>query len=91
MGLGDAVSFLLTVFQFLVVARWILSLVGADPYNPIVHAVAALTEPFLGWLRRRLPFLALGAWDLSPMAAILICIFLQRSAVGGLWLLAARF
>lgn len=79
MLLGDALSFLLNAFQILVVARWVLTLVGADPYNPIVHVVAALTEPFLGWLRRRLPFLSLGNWDLSPMAAILICVFLQRA------------
>jgi YggT family protein len=91
MGLGDALSFLLYAFQFLVMARWILWLVGADPYNPIVHVVAALTEPALDWLRRRLPFLAMGSWDLSPMAAVLICVFLQHVVVGWVWQLAAGF
>jgi uncharacterized protein YggT (Ycf19 family) len=91
MGLGDVLQVLLTLFQILVGARWVLWLVGADPYNPLVRAVAALTEPVLGWLRLRLPFLAVGSWDLSPMAAILICVFLNAWVVNQLWQLAARF
>jgi uncharacterized protein YggT (Ycf19 family) len=91
MMLGDALNFLIYAFQILVFVRWVLWLVGADPYNAIVHVVATLTEPALGWLRRRLPFLALGSWDLSPMAAILICMFLQHFVVGWIWQLAARF
>ena len=83
LGLGDVLTFLLKAFQILVVVQWVFRLVGADPGNPIVRAVAALTEPLLGWLRRRLPFLKLGQWDLSPMAAILICIFLNRVLVQG--------
>ena len=91
MGLGDAIQVLVDIFQILVLVRWVFWLVGADAANPIVHAVAALTEPFLGWLRRRLPFLAVGSWDLSPLAAILICTFLNTYLVQQVWLLAARF
>lgn len=91
LGLGDLVSFLLNAFQILVVVQWVFWLVGADPTNPIVRSVSALVEPALGWLRLRLPFLVLGRWDLSPMAAILICMFLNKVLVQGLWLLAARF
>jgi YggT family protein len=89
--LGGALGFLLKAFQILVVVQWVFWLVGADPYNPIVRAVSALTEPMLGWLRRRLPFLAVGTWDLSPMAAIFICYFLDRVLVVALVDLAARF
>jgi YggT family protein len=81
LGLGDVIAFLLKAFQILVVVQCVFSLVGADPGNPIVRTVAALTEPLLGWLRRRLPFLKLGQWDLSPMAAFLICVFLNRVLV----------
>jgi uncharacterized protein YggT (Ycf19 family) len=84
LGLGDVIAFLLKAFQILVVVQWVFRLVGADPVNPIVRAVSALTEPALAWLRRRLPFLTPGQWDLSPMAAILICIFLNRVLVQGL-------
>ena len=91
LGLAAVLSFLLKAFQVLVVVQWVFWLVGADPDNPIVRAVAALCDPALGWLRRRLPFLALGRWDLSPMAAILICVFLDYVLVGRLRLLAAGF
>jgi YggT family protein len=91
LGLGHLASFLFNAFQILVVVQWVFWLVGADPHNPIVRAVSALTEPALGWLRRRLPFLSVGQWDLSPMAAILICMFLDRAVAEGLGMLAARF
>lgn len=78
---AGALSFLLAAFQILVIAQWVLWLVGADPDNPIVRAVTALTKPALDWLRRRLPFLVLGGWDLSPLAAILICVFLDHTLV----------
>ena len=84
LGLGDAIAFLLKAFEILVVVQCVFRLVGADPGNPIVRAVAALTEPTLAWLRRRLPFLNVGQWDLSPMAAFLICVFLNRILVQGL-------
>jgi uncharacterized protein YggT (Ycf19 family) len=32
-----------------------------------------------------------GAWDLTPLAAILICVFLNRALVGNLHQLAGRF
>jgi uncharacterized protein YggT (Ycf19 family) len=84
LGLGDVLGFLLKAFQILVVVQWVFWLVEADPGNPIVRAVAALVTPPLAWLRLRLPFLKLGQWDLSPMAAILICVFLNRFLVQGL-------
>ncbi len=87
--LAGTLDFLLDAFQVLVVAQWILSLVDADPGNPLVRAVDALCGPPLGWLRRRLPFLAMGGWDFSPVAAFLVCGFLKDWAVGRVLLGAA--
>jgi uncharacterized protein YggT (Ycf19 family) len=91
MALGDAVSTLLYIYEILLLVQWVLGLVGADPYNPLVRAVAALTEPLLGWLRLRLPFLVWRGWDFSYVAAWLVCQFLNWAVVGQLWRLAARF
>ncbi len=89
LGLADVIDVVLRAVQFLIFVAAILSWVGADPYNGIVRGIRAMTEPILGWLRRRLPFLIQGGLDLSPLAALLICIFLQKALVYNLRVLAA--
>jgi uncharacterized protein YggT (Ycf19 family) len=91
LGLADVIDWLLWAVQILVFLYWVLALVGADPYNPIVAGVRRLAEPMLGWLRRRLPFLVQGQWDLSPVALFLICLFLNKALVFNLRLYAGRF
>lgn len=91
LGLADVVQWLLWAAKILVFIHWILWLVGADPYNPIVKGIRGLVDPVLDWLRRRLPFLVQGGWDLTPLALILICLFLDKALVLNLRLLAARF
>jgi uncharacterized protein YggT (Ycf19 family) len=91
LGLADVISWLLWAVQILVFVNWVLWLVGADPYNPIVRGVSSLVEPMLRWLRQRLPFLVQGNWDLSPLAVLLICIFLEKALVLNLRLWAGRF
>ncbi|HXB98690.1 MAG TPA: YggT family protein [bacterium] len=90
-GLADVLGYLIQAAQILVLAYWILSLVGADPGNPIVAFVRAVVEPPAAWLRRRLPFLVVGAWDLSLFAIVLILIFLNRALVDNVRLAATRF
>ena len=91
LGLADVLGIVLYGFQVVVFIHWVLWLVGADPYNPIVRAIRSLVDPVLNWLRSRLPFLVRGAWDLTPLAAVLICVFLNRALVGNLVRLAGRF
>jgi uncharacterized protein YggT (Ycf19 family) len=91
LGLADVLGIVIYGFQILVFIHWILWLVGADPYNPIVRLIRGLVDPVLAWLRARLPFLVQGAWDLTPLAAILICVFLNRALVVNLHQLAGRF
>ena len=91
LGLADVFGYIFYGFQLLVFIHWVLWLVGADPSNPIVHGVWALVDPVLNWLRRRLPFLVQGQWDLTPLAAILICIFLNKAVVVNLVVLASKF
>lgn len=81
LGIADVVEWLLWAYRVLILAATILSWVQADPFNPIVRAVRALTAPVFDWLRRRLPFLVQGGLDLSPLAAFLITLFLDKALV----------
>jgi YggT family protein len=58
----------------------VLSWVNPDPYNPIVRAIYAITEPVLSFLRRKFPLMA-GSIDFSPIVVVLAIVFLQRFVV----------
>ena len=49
--------------------RIILSWISPQTYNPIVHLLRGITEPFLAPARRLLP--AMGGLDLSPVLVVL--------------------
>ena len=79
----------LTIYMWLIVARAILSWVNPDPYNPIVRFLYNVTEPVLGWVRRRVP-IVFGGLDLSPILVLLAIVFLQKFLVASLMDLAYR-
>ena len=59
-----------------VVVRALLSWVITDPRNQLVSALDQITEPILAPLRRVVP--RMGAFDLTPMVAILILYVIQQ-------------
>ena len=77
----------LTIYMWLIIGRALLSWVNPDPYNPIVRFLYSVTEPVLGWVRRRVPMI-FGGLDLSPLLVLLAIVFLQRFLVSTLWDLA---
>ncbi len=79
----------LTFYMWLIIARAILSWVNPDPYNPIVRFLYNVTEPVLGWVRRRVP-IVYGGLDLSPLLVLVAIIFLQRFVVTTIYDLASR-
>ena len=79
----------LTIYMWLIMARAILSWVNPDPYNPIVRFLYNVTEPVLGWVRRRVP-IVFGGLDLSPILVLLAIVFLQKFLVASLMDLAYR-
>jgi YggT family protein len=81
LGIADVLEWLLWAFRALIFVAAILSWVQADPFNPIVRAVRAMTLPVFDWLRQRLPFLVQGGIDFSPLAAFLITLFLDKALV----------
>jgi len=54
-GLAQVLSFALTVYWWVLIARAVVSWVSADPRNPIVSFLYSATEPPLRLIRRRLP------------------------------------
>jgi YggT family protein len=76
-------------YMWVLIIRALLSWVNPDPYNRIVRALYAITEPVLSFLRRKFPLMA-GSIDFSPIVAILVIVFLQRFVVRTLIDLASR-
>ena len=61
---------LLQVYQFILVARVLMSWIpNLDPNNPIARVLYQLTEPVLAPIRSALP--PLGGVDLSPLVVFL--------------------
>jgi len=69
LALADLIDFVLLLYIVLILARVVISFVGADSYHPIVPLTMQLTEPVLKPIRRVLP--AVSGIDFSPMVALL--------------------
>jgi YggT family protein len=79
----------LTIYMWVIIARALVSWVNPDPYNPIVRFLYNVTEPVLGWVRRRVP-IVIGGLDLSPILVLLVIIFLQQFLVASIFDFAYR-
>jgi YggT family protein len=88
-ALAEILSLALNIYMWLIIARALLTWVNPDPYNPIVRFLYNVTEPVLGWVRRRVP-LIFGGLDLSPLLVLVAVVFLQRFLVATLWDLARQ-
>jgi YggT family protein len=88
-ALATILDLALTVYMWVIIARALLSWVNPDPYNPIVRMLYNVTEPVLGWIRRRVP-VVFGGLDLAPLLVLLAIVFLQRFLVSTLFDLARR-
>ena len=74
--LVSVVAYLVQFLAFAVFARSIISWFPIDKDGPIVHALAAITDPILEPLRRVIP--PIGMIDISPMVAMLGLFFLAN-------------
>ena len=85
---ATVVSYLLTLYMWIIIIRALISLVRPDPYSPIVRFLYQATEPILYPIRPRLPFM--GGIDISPIIVLFIILFLQVFLVRTLNELAVR-
>ncbi|HNV85358.1 MAG TPA: YggT family protein [Candidatus Omnitrophota bacterium] len=82
-------SMIFKILYLMIVIRILLSWIPIDPYNEVVKAIYAITDPILEPLRR-LP-LQVGVIDFSPILAFVILTFLDSFVVGVLKRLAVFF
>lgn len=73
----QAVSGLLTIYLWVVIASAIMSWIEPNPYNPIVRTLRALTDPVLDFVREHVP-VVFGGIDFSPILVILGIQFVQQ-------------
>ena len=75
-------SYILTIYMWVIIIRALISWVNPDPYNPIVRFLYQVTEPVLYAVRKRLPYI--GGIDLSPIIVLLVIMFVQAFLIGTL-------
>jgi YggT family protein len=84
-GVATVLSGLLTIYWWILIARAVISWVNADPRNPIVSFLYAVTEPPLRVIRRRLPTsLRYFPLDVAFLVLLGIVIFAQYGIVASL-------
>ena len=83
-SLAYVLNVVLELYFWIVIISALLTWVRPDPYNPIVRFLAAVTEPVFRMVRRWLPFLVIGGFDLTPIVILLGIQFLKMFLVGSL-------
>lgn len=82
------VYYILNMYAFCLVIAGVLSLVGANPMNPVVTFFRVITTPPCQYLVRKFPKLLVrtetGYMDLSPIALILVigCLMIVVQKIG---------
>ena|SRR3989338_1145291 len=82
-------DYLLSILNWLIIIRALLSWVNPDPYNPLVQFLYKMTEPVLEPFRRIVPVYNIGL-DISPIFALLSIWFLKLFLVRSLFGAATR-
>ena len=90
-ALAQVVDLVLNVLSWMIIIRALLTWVSPDPRNPIVQLLDAATEPILWPIRRALPFSLKFGFDISPIIAIVVLVFLRSFLVRTLFDLSLRF
>jgi YggT family protein len=85
---ASILSYVLTLYMWIIIVRALISWVNPDPYNPIVRFLYQITEPVLYAVRKRLPFI--GGIDISPIVVLLVIMFVQAFLIGTLHELAFK-
>ncbi len=90
-GLAQAVGGVLWVYQWVLIARAIVSWVNADPRNRIVQFLALVTDPVVERARRLLPMkMRYFPLDLAFLLVIGIVVFLRVALVQTMFDLGER-
>jgi YggT family protein len=88
-ALATILDYALTILNWLIIIRALVSWVNPDPYNPIVQFLYKTTEPILSPFRRIIPTYSIGL-DISPIFALVFVWFLKLFLVRTLYGIAMR-
>lgn len=88
-AIATIVDYILTIANWLIIIRALISWVNPDPYNVIVQFLYKATEPLLAPFRRFFPAYSIGV-DISPILALLVIWFLKLFLVRTLYGIAMR-
>jgi len=82
-------DYILTIANWLIIIRALISWVNPDPYNPIVQFLYKTTEPLLAPFRKLMPAYRIGL-DISPIFALVFIWFLKLFLIRTLYGIATR-
>ena len=82
-------DYILTIANWLIIIRALVSWVNPDPSNVIVQFLYKVTEPLLAPFRRLIPAYTIGL-DISPIFALIFIWFLKLFLVRTLFGVAMR-
>ncbi|MDD5136903.1 MAG: YggT family protein [Candidatus Omnitrophica bacterium] len=88
-AIATILDYVLTIANWLIIIRALISWVNPDPYNPIVQFLYKVTEPILAPFRRLVPMFGMGL-DISPIFALILIWFVKLFVVRTLFGIAMR-
>jgi len=88
-ALATILDYALTIMNWLIIIRALISWVNPDPYNPIVQFLYKTTDPILAPFRRLIPVYSVGL-DISPIIALVFIWFLKLFIVRTIFQVAMR-
>ena len=88
-ALATILDYILTIANWLIIIRALISWVNPDPSNVIVQFLYKVTEPLLAPFRRLIPAYTMGL-DISPIFALIFIWFLKLFLVRTIFGLAMR-
>jgi len=89
-AVATILNYALSIANWLIIIRALLSWVNPDPYNVIVQFLYKTTEPLLQPFRRLFPIYTIGI-DISPIFALIFIWFLKLFLIRTLFGIALRF
>lgn len=88
-AIATILDYILTIANWLIIIRALISWVNPDPYNVIVQFLYKATDPLLAPFRKVFPAYRTGI-DISPIFALLAIWFLKLFLIRTLYGLALR-
>jgi len=89
-AIATIIDIALLLYMIALFAVVVVSWFAPRSTHPAVMFLRQITHPLLAFMRRKMPFLIQGGFDLSPMVAFFLIYFIQKFLVSTLYQIAAR-